>query len=215
MSSISALSQVALPAAPTASGQAANKAYVDQGMRSVSSLASITSPVTGQLALLTTDLMIYRYTGSAWLGVLHTAPGGGFARYERATGQPINSSAPTKLALTTAVSTHADISANGTFDVFTLNRGGTWRVEGTVAYPTGGGGTGRTLWVASATDTARTDLMNLQPNPNWITVPHITSTFTATAGQQVALWTYQDTGGQVTTDVTQIKASISLKWEGP
>lgn len=40
-----------------------------------SALANITSPLTGQLALLTTDNVIYRWNGSAWVGVVNAGGG--------------------------------------------------------------------------------------------------------------------------------------------
>jgi len=194
-------------------------AQMPTGLLAVSALANITSPVAGQMALLTTDSMLYRYTGSAWLGVSHTAAGGGFARYKRSTVQSVPTNTLTKIALTTAVSTHADISANGTFDIFTVNRGGTWRMEGNIAYPSSNAGTGRTLWIGSATDPAtvasRYNLVNVQPNPSWITALHVTATLSLAAGTQVALWTYQDSGAAVNTDVSQIESSFSMFWEGP
>jgi hypothetical protein len=128
----SALSQLTLPAAPTAPGQTATKAYVDLGLRTVSDLNSITSPTTGQLALLTTDLMIYRHTGSGWLGIMHTTAGGGYAKYKRTSAQSNAFIAATwvRQAFNVAVDTSADVTPNaGFFDMFTLNRGGVWQVD--------------------------------------------------------------------------------------
>lgn len=216
MASTAALSQVTLPAAPTATGQAATKAYVDQGLRTVSSLASITSPVTGQLALLTTDLMIYRYTGSAWLGILHTSPGAGFARYHRiTTGQALAGSTVTKLAFNTTIASHADITANGGLDTFTLNRAGTWHVEANAAIPSVATGTGFTLWIANHNDTTRYELVNAKPNNVWITSHHVSCDFRFNAADQVSIWAYQDSSGSLTTDLTQMATSCSLKWTGP
>lgn len=39
-----------------------------QGIVSVAALADITNPFTGQMALLTTDNVVYRWNGSAWVG---------------------------------------------------------------------------------------------------------------------------------------------------
>lgn len=214
MASIAALSQLTLPVAPAASGQAATKAYTDEGLRTVSSLASITSPVTGQLALLTTDSMIYRYTGSAWLGVQHTAAGAGYARYERWTTQAISSGTVTKLAFTTAASTHADVTANGSFDVFTLNRAGTWRIAATSGYPSGTG-SGRALWLGDSTDTARYEFVNVASNTGWITALHVTTTIRVSAAHQVAAFTYQDSGTSQDTEATQVRPSLTFFWEGP
>lgn len=132
MGSRSALSQITLPGVPTASGQASSKAYVDQSMRTVSDLGNITSPVTGQLALLTTDLMIYRYTGSAWLGIMHTAVGGGHAKYKRTSGQAnaIGAGVWVRQAFDVEVDASADVTPLAVwFDLFTLNRTGLWEID--------------------------------------------------------------------------------------
>lgn len=215
MTSRTALSQVTLPTAPTASGQAATKAYADQGMRTVSALANITSPVTGQLALLTTDSMIYRYTGSAWLGVMHTAAGGGFARYERTTALAIQHAAPGRFPLSTAVSTHADVTANGAFDLFTVNRAGTWRFAATICYPASSAGAARALWIANADDSVRYDFVNVAPNPGWVTALHVTTSFRLAAAAQVGAYTYQDSGTAQSLDLNVIRPAFSLYWEGP
>lgn len=215
MGNIASLSQVALPAAPTTSTQAANKAYVDLSMRTVSALANITSPATGQLALLTTDLMIYRYTGSAWLGIQHTAPGGGYAQYRRTTAQPIPTNTPTRLKLVTASNTHSDITANAAFDIFTLNRTGTWRLETNAAIPSQATGTGFTLWIANQNDSVRHRLVNDKINNQWISARYVGAEIQATAGDQVGFWVYHDVGSEVSTDVGQIPSSASLRWTGP
>lgn len=95
----------------------------------VSSLASITTPVAGDLALLTTDLMLYRYTGSAWLAVLHTGQGGGFATYNQIAAQTTLAVTATwtKAAFPNAAFTHADITATNSTD-YVVNRAGTWLI---------------------------------------------------------------------------------------
>lgn len=105
-----------------------------RGHVSVGALSDITDPVAGQTVLLTTDLMIYRYTGSAWLAVMHTAPGGGYARYKRTTAQSDAFVAAQwiRQAFDVAVNTSPDVTPNGSFDQFTLVRGGTWDIDAVV-----------------------------------------------------------------------------------
>lgn len=123
-----------MPVAPTASGQTATKAYADQGLRTVSDLNSIASPVTDQLALLTTDKMLYRYTGSAWLGIMHTASGGGYAKYKRTSAQAnaFVAATWTRQAFNVAVDTSSDVTPNASFNQFTLVRGGLWDIDAAV-----------------------------------------------------------------------------------
>lgn len=191
-----------------------NWVNVAAGLATVSALADITAPATGQLALLTTDSMIYRYTGSAWLAVRHTAAGGGFARYTRTTAQSIPNLTVTKIALTTAVTTHADVSPNGAFDVFTLNRAGVWRIGASLGLQ-GGSGYARALFISNSDDSTRWDMVQVPGNPGWIIALHVTTTISVSAGQQVAMRTYQDVGSAMDTETAQFKPSLSFYWEGP
>lgn len=105
-----------------------------RGHVTVDALGDITDPVAGQTVLLTTDSMIYRYTGSAWLAVLHTAPGGGYAKYTRHAAQSNAFVAAqwTRQAFNIAVDTTPDVTANGSFNQFTFVRGGVWDVDASV-----------------------------------------------------------------------------------
>lgn len=102
-----------------------------QGLVTTSALANITNPFTGQLAILSSDLMIYRWTGSAWLGEQHTAVDGGFARYRRTTNQASGwvNGTWTRQAYNVSMNTSADVTPNGSFDQFTLNRTGVWDIR--------------------------------------------------------------------------------------
>lgn len=78
-----------------------------QGTQTVAALADITNPKTGQLALLSTDNILYRYNGSGWLAVVHTDVGGGHARYRQTAAQANVAVAATwtKVAYPSAVET--------------------------------------------------------------------------------------------------------------
>lgn len=97
----------------------------------VAALADVDAPLTHQVVLLASDQMLYRYTGSAWLAIAHTAAGGGFAKYYRTSAQAnaIVAAVWTRQAYNVSISTSADVSPNGSFDQFTLNRTGTWDIR--------------------------------------------------------------------------------------
>jgi hypothetical protein len=105
-----------------------------RGLVTVAALADVTDPYSGQLVILSTDSMLYRWTGSAWLGVLHTAVNGGHAKYKRTSAQANAFVAATwvRQAFDVAVNTSADVVPNGSSDQFTLQRGGTWDIDASV-----------------------------------------------------------------------------------
>ncbi len=100
----------------------------------VTSTGQITSPYTGMLILNTTDMLLYRWDGAAWVGCLAvggtTAATRHEARYESTTTYTINNATDTKLRFHTAITTSDDVTPSGTGNQdFLLNRGGLWRVS--------------------------------------------------------------------------------------
>lgn len=98
----------------------------------VSSLASVTSPATGQLATLSTENMTYRYNGSAWK---RAYPLGGATASTRTHGEYIRTSAGSwtgdQLAGFNSVAVGSDaiaVSGTGNTD-FLLQIPGKWRIE--------------------------------------------------------------------------------------
>jgi hypothetical protein len=94
----------------------------------VAALADITDPRVGQMALLTTDLWEYRWSGSAWLAIRSTGavPGGEWL----ITGaQTIpTAGADSKITATSAVQGTA-VNCSYTTGVLTLSAAGVWQVE--------------------------------------------------------------------------------------
>jgi hypothetical protein len=108
----------------------------------VTSTASVTSPYAGQVIFNTTDNMLYRYTGSAWLAIIAT--GGATAatrheaRYEATNGQSIANATDAKLQFPTAVTTSNDVTASGTSNTdFLLNRDGVWLITASIRFLAG------------------------------------------------------------------------------
>lgn len=102
-----------------------------QGLVTTSSLADITNPYTDQLAVYASDKMVYRWTGSAWLAVLHTAVGGGHARYTQTAAMTNAAVAATwvKQAYPVSTNTSPDVTPDASFVNWTINRAGVWRIK--------------------------------------------------------------------------------------
>lgn len=144
----------------TGSAQAAagNHTHPTASIPVVSSTASITSPFTGQVIFNTTDNMLYRYDGSAWVAFLatggNTAATRHEARYEQTSGQSIANTTDAKVQFPTAVTTSNDVTASGTGNTdFSLSRLGVWLLTASIRYAPATGGE-RHLSIATGTNVA-------------------------------------------------------------
>lgn len=117
------------------SAQADGMKWDYQSLAVVSSTATITSPYTGQVIFNTTDNMLYRYTGSAWVAFAATGTTSHEARYQQTSGQSITNATDTKVQFPTAITTSSDVTASGTGNTdFSLSRLGLWLVTASVRY---------------------------------------------------------------------------------
>lgn len=108
----------------------------------VAATSEVLTPYTGQLIFSTTDNMVYRYDGSAWVACLAT--GGATAatrhevRYEATNGQSVATATDAKLQFPTAVTTSNDVTVSGTNNTdFLLNRAGVWLITASIRYLAG------------------------------------------------------------------------------
>ncbi|WP_143254246.1 hypothetical protein [Amycolatopsis keratiniphila] len=100
-----------------------------QGTVTTGALADITHPYTGQLAILTTDNYMYRWTGSAWVVVANvsgTTPGGDWELGDQGIGTP------TLLTNWSVVTPPVGLSLAA--GVFTVNVPGWWHVTCSVRF---------------------------------------------------------------------------------
>lgn len=92
--------------------------------------ATVTNPATGQLAVSTSDNLVYQYNGSDWVGAIPTGPHE--ARYN-ITGnlfQTFPAGTFTKVHFQGGVYTTNDVTPTGAFaDTFRLNRPGLWSIS--------------------------------------------------------------------------------------
>jgi hypothetical protein len=190
----------------------------------VSSTASVTTPYTGQVIFNTTDNMLYRYDGAAWVAFLAT--GGGTsattheARYEQTTFQSIANSTDTKLAFNTAVTTCSDVTASGTGNTdFALGRAGLWRVSAGLRYVTGTSGE-RDLFMATGTTIGTLANRFVGASDGAVGgaagTLNVSTDIRVTAGTSVFAGTFQNNGGALATEVGfGHTVHIALTWLRP
>lgn len=95
--------------------------------------ATITNPQLGQLAVSTSDNLIYQHNGSDWVGTIPTGPRE--ARYivvlvgPRPTLQPFPPNNFTKVRFPSASYSTDDVTALRFSDTFSLNRPGVWSIS--------------------------------------------------------------------------------------
>lgn len=193
-------------------------------------LDSITAPVTNMYALLTTDLVWYRYTGSAWAAMMPMA--GGSTNATRHAGDFLQdqdqnvastASAFTPVRFGTPALVSADISASGPgggqFDTFELQRGGRWSICTSLGYPgsSNGGGGRRALMISDTTDAATAKFFG--GNSTWPAAGaaaqlNASACRRFTAGQVIRILTFQDCGMTLAILSAREQGSVSFTWEG-
>jgi hypothetical protein len=185
----------------------------------VGALADVDFPVGGQVVMLATDLMLYRYDSgtSAWLAFQHTVAGGGHARYNLAAGHPnIAASTVTKVAFNTATTVTADVTQSVDKKEFTLNRTGSWFLACKLPYAGGtAGGASRFAWIAPASNDTIRYAGGSTPPSSYIMVPGGSDTVRLTSGTVLSVYAYQDAATSMGFDITGLQGSFTARWEGP
>lgn len=95
----------------------------------VTATSAIVNPYEGLLIYNTTDDLIYKYRGSAWIACIATGSTNHEARYYQSTGQSIANTTDTYLAFDATAYSTADVTRDGTNTSFTLNRAGLWEIS--------------------------------------------------------------------------------------
>jgi hypothetical protein len=194
----------------------------------VSSTADITGgigPFVDQVIFNTTDNMLYRYDGSAWVAFMAT--GGGTAatqheaRYQQTVAQSCATGADTKLNFNSATYTSSDVTASGVSNTdFLLNRGGVWLITVSMRWVTNAGGGERHLFLS--TGTVLGTLANRfagSTSGNVAATPvsqSVASILRVGAGTSVFAGCFQNCGAALNTDIAFGGSNhISLTWLRP
>jgi hypothetical protein len=192
--------------------------------RVVTTVVGLTARYTGEIVLNTTDALLYRYDGSAWVGF--SAIGGSTAatlhevRYEQHSSQSLVTNTDTKIKFDTAIYTSSDVTASGTGNTdFQLNRAGLWRASAAVRYDTDFGGNERHLFLQTGTVFNTTNRIDWQTAVNVDIAPASVSCsteFRAAAGSSVFAAGWQNSGNTIATDVAFGGAEhLTLTWLRP
>lgn len=175
-------------------------------------LADITAPVTNQLVLLSTDGMVYRYTGSLWRGVMHTLDGAGQARYQAITTQSVPNTTDTKMNFPVATNTSADFSIAGN-NTITCNRAGWIRVSASMRFTTSAGSGEVFMFIGDGAASTTRYAIDSKFSTNPVSMA-ISDEFRVAAGATLSLYTWQSGGGARVTDVTDAGGSnhLAVSW---
>jgi hypothetical protein len=198
-----------------------------QGLQAVASLANITNPMTGQMAWLTTDGILYKWSGAAWQGVLPigtvaTAAHQHDAFYRQSgTAQVITAGADWRVRFDTGDRVTSDVTtatvSGGT--EFTINRAGRWRVEASVRFGVGANNTERYAAIGHSVATSvRYAEQNGISNTPAAALPiahSMSKTFPLNAGDKLCVFVYHNDVVSVSMTNTALHSnSISLTWLG-
>lgn len=181
-----------------------------------SALADITNPLTHQLAELTTDQVLYRWSGSAWLATANLSDTGGIVHYRRSTGVgSVSSGAPVKLGFGTAISASAtDVVVSGVGNTdFTLQRSGTWLLQSVVPWIST---TNASFWgyIASSSNQAVRYAVDARGSNNTTLTCNPQKTLRLAAGTALSVYAFQDTGGSKDINPTEADCDFIMKFLG-
>jgi len=190
----------------------------------VTATTDILTPYTGQIVSNTTDNMLYRYTGSAWLAILgmggDTAATRHAARYESTNAQSIANSTDVKCQFPTAVKTSNDVTASGTSNTdFLINRTGWWLLTAAQRYAGNAGGGERNLSLITGTNVGSltSRLTNASVFPAAGVGPLAIATVEPiTSGTSICVGTWQNCGVALAFEsIWGTNNHVSLTWLGP
>jgi hypothetical protein len=184
----------------------------------------ITINFTGKHVFNSTDNMLYRWDGSAWLAV--AATGGSSAatmhecRYNQTTLQPIANATDTKLQFNTAETASNDVTASGVGNTdFLINRSGVWLFAAGTKYVAATANE-RHLWIMTGTVIGTTaNRIAQQTMANVGTAPATLNCATVqriAAATSICVGTFHNSGASVNTDVGFGKINhFSATWLRP
>lgn len=183
-----------------------------QSVPITANLADITAPVANQLVLLSTDGMVYRYTGSVWRGVMHTLDGAGQARYITTAVQTLPNTTDTKIEFPTPDYTSADFTISGN-NTITCNRAGLISVAASIRMGAGAG-TGEVFtFIGDGSNSTVRYAIDSKFSTSAISMT-LADQFRVAVGTTFSLYTWQSSGTTRDTDVSAAGGSnhLAVSW---
>lgn len=168
---------------------------------------------------------IDRWDGSNW-GVVSlyqptASTNTGHSRYYRTSGQELFNDTATQLAFPIAHSTSAEVTANGSFNVFTLNRSGIYHVSVSVWSGSGGAGSPaankRELWITPGGTPGTTYAGQVDTTPtgvNRTSQCNVATTRRFAAGDTLSAYFYHFCGSSIFTGASE-DVNISITYIRP
>lgn len=168
----------------------------------VSSTASILVPYTGQIIYNTTDDLLYKYIGGAWIAFAATGTTQHEARYQQTSNQTFTNSTDTKIQFPSAITTCADVTASGTGNTdFTLGRAGLWQISVATAWLAATGTRYLSVQTGSTIDVTKRFTQNSIYSTGSRAITCACSTeLRVAANTSICAIGWQDSGGNSTTD---------------
>ena len=176
----------------------------------VASPSDIAVPFTGQIVHSTSDGLLHRWTGAAWVGI--AAVGGSTAatmheaRYHQiASAQSVSTATDTRVKFEQGITTCNDVTASGVGNnAFTLVRDGVWHLTAGIRLLGNAGGGERHLWIetgggfVTANRIVGTAIANVGSAPVTLCCA---STIRVIANTVITIGTFQNSGGPIAVDI--------------
>lgn len=195
----------------------------------IAALADVTNPENGTLALVAADLMLYRYTGAAWIAVAAWGGSSTLLRHDVRYTQVGNvqtltsgASPPARVLYNTAVYDSSDVAiatVSGGSE-FTLNRSGLWTIGFGVRMASGAAATERIIQLVDSADFTKRWSGNTQ-SPSGAGVPLVMSAMIQerfVSGQKLAVIAFQNSGAGILLDnnaALGTNTHFTATWERP
>ena len=186
----------------------------------VTSTAQILVPYEGQVILNTTDQMLYRRAGTTWTAFAAlggtTAPTSHEAYYYNGAVQSIPNVTDTQLTFPTNAyaSSSDDVTANASFNTFTVNRTGLWVISAGVRIVAGTSGE-RHLFLGLTNMLIANRLAGQSVASSIGTSLNVGTEARLGSGSVVLAGVFQSSGLARNTEIVGLSVHISLAWIRP
>lgn len=188
----------------------------------VNALADVTNPRTNQTVILSSDSIEYRWTGGVWVA-LRRVTSAGLSLFERTTDQNFNNTELCRVDFTTTVQAGSDVVKSSVGagppglsagSAFTLQRDGWYEIIFNCSFAGNVTGLLRDFHIGLINDTARYGSVAFAP-AGFYAAASVKVKRPFTSGTQFSMFVFQDSGGVLSSLVSQAPVNVSFEWKGP
>lgn len=184
----------------------------------VTATSQILAPYEGLIVLNTTDMLLYRRSGSTWIGFAAvggtTDPTRHEARYIKTVSVAVASGTDGQISYPNTVTTCSDVTPNGSFNAFTLNRGGLWILSAGVRWAAGSSGE-RHLFLSQTDMAVGNRVAGVSASSSLNTTLNCHAEVRLSAGAVVLAGGWQLSGGALGQDIAGSSNYFSAVWLRP